>query len=211
MCMTWLIYIYNVYVTWLMHTGEKSMKESLRFFNVTHSYVWYDSIMWMMWFIYIHGTHVTRHDSCVPARIQRRDPLDSIMRLVHICHTTHSCVLYDSFVHMAYMWHDSGIRARNQRRDPWDSMTWHIYMCDVTHSSVWCDHLHQRHTSVMTHAYRQRTGGVIYEKSIMWHIHMWDIIFLYVCHDSSIHVTYVWHDSSICARNHWRNPWYSIM
>ena len=77
--------------------------------DMTHSYVWHDSFIWVTWLI--HMCDLTHSYVWL-------DSFICVTRLIHMCHMTHSYVWHDQFIcvtwlmHMcdmthSYVWHDS--------------------------------------------------------------------------------------------------------
>jgi len=128
---TWLIYACNDsfwHVTWLIQTYKDSLTTRshmwhdvsthatrlIRLWDVTGSYVWYDSfIMW-----HDSSTHAPTHshvwhDSSTHATTRSYVWHDSFIRVIwhiHMCETTHPYVWHDSSTHAtthSYVWHDS--------------------------------------------------------------------------------------------------------
>jgi len=150
MCLMYLC----VGVTGLIHTGD--MTRSLTHMcDMTHSYVWYDSLVCVTWLIcmcdmthsLIHIGDITHsyrwHDSfaCVPWLSHTRDMTHSFVWhywficvpwLIRMCAMTHAYVCHDSCIYVPWLihtrscvWHDSFVR---------------VHMC-VTHSYAWHDWL----------------------------------------------------------------------
>jgi len=137
-CVTWLIrvcdmthsYVRRVSTSYMCqkhthtnescHTYERVMFVTPMHCDVTHSYVWHDaflSVIWLMSHIWMsHVIHI--NESCHTyewAMLHIWISLLSVTWLIYMCDMTHS-----------YVWHDSFI-----------CVTWRIHMCDMTNSYVW--------------------------------------------------------------------------
>jgi len=135
-CVTWLIDLLDVHVydmTIFIHVRYVSLAWHSSFLcvtcvilmcDMTHSYVWHDSIHSCAW-----------HASLL-----------CVIWLTHMCNMTHSYAWRDSF----FMWHDSFLHVTWLIRmsDMTHAYEWHdsflrvtclILTCNMTHSYVWHD------------------------------------------------------------------------
>jgi len=172
------------------------------FCDMSHSCIWYDSVVCVTWLIY----------TCVMT-------LDKDKDSIHVRHDSFICLTWAickcDMTH-PYVWHDS----RWWRRS-YICGIWHVPMCDMTHSYEWHDSficviwLPVRMAILnmwdMSHTYLPRCSFIC----VTWHNHATNVRshkFISVWHESFINVTLliymrdmtypnVWHDS----RPGWRS------
>ena len=147
-CVTWLICICDIRVTWFMHMSEESLQESLRYCDMTHSFVWHDS--------FVSVTYVW-HDSCIRARNHWRDPWDSIIRwdsficgtwTIYMHDVTNLCIRHTHDMTHTYEQEIGGIIPEILWCDTFIRVTWLICICDIYVTRL-------VHTCDMSHSYIQ--------------------------------------------------------
>ena len=84
--------------------------------DMTHSYVWHDSFICVMWLISACDMSVTG--------------------LIHMFDTTHSYVRHDLFICGTWLIHMCDVTRSCVWRDSFICVMWLIHMCDVTRSYV---------------------------------------------------------------------------
>ena len=109
---------------WLCVVWRTHMCGVARMCNMTHSYVWRDSFIFVPWLIHMRDkTHAYVWHG--PFSHLRHFSFMCVTWPIYMCDMTHSCV-----------WHDSLIRVTW----PIQSLTSVlIYICDMTHLYVWHD------------------------------------------------------------------------
>jgi len=100
------------------------------FTRVAHSYLWYDTIICVIWLI--HMCEVTHS-------FVWRVSFICVTWLICMCAMTHSYVWHDSFVGVTWLMCMCDMTHSCVWHDPFICVTWLIHMCDMTHLYVWCD------------------------------------------------------------------------
>jgi len=171
--------------------------------DMTHSYVWHDSITFVTWLIHTWHTHAHEHTVCV--RVVHENP--RVPTYFYMCDMTHSYVCHDSFfmcglftcvTWLIHIWHALA-HAHAQYVYMWRelksselfSYVWHdsficvtrlIHLCDMTRSHM-CHDSCIRHTHTHTHAHTQ----YVYS----WHMRTQKIRLLWALTSSFLHCRYV--------------------
>jgi len=165
----------SVYVTWLIHVHD-----------ITHSYVWHDSLLCVTWLIRICGMACLSvwHGACIP-----------VTWPIHGCDMTHSCVRFDSSMCVTWLviLHINNSLLMHMPChtsmcvDMYDNESCHTYGCRVPYTSM-------SHSSICA-------AG---------HVHPCDmtpscvIKLIYMC---TVTHSYVWYDSFICVIWLFHNVW----
>jgi len=116
-----------------IHTSALDSTESVHMCNMTHSYLWHDPFMCVIWsirmFDAIHS-HVW-HNSSV-----------CVIWLIHMCDMTHSYVWHDSFICVTWLIHMCDMTHSYLWQESFICMTWlsHTGALGSTESSSYTQH-----------------------------------------------------------------------
>jgi len=160
--------------------------------NMTHSYVWHDSLNHSFDTTYSHVWHdsstVTHSGRPCLTRLEVwRDSFICVTRL------THSYVWHDSL--KCVTWLSQSDRLWLPVSYPPRCVTWLIYMCDTTHSFI--------RVTCLIHSHRWRDESDVWCNSLMcvrddsfvrvtWLVRKGDVTHSCVWHDPSIYVSHGW-------------------
>jgi len=144
--------------------------------DMTHSYVWHDSSIWVTWLM--HVCNMTRSYVWY-------NWLLCVTWLIHMCDMTCSYVWHDSSICVTWLIHK--FNMTHPYGFCWYSFTYVttcIYMADSTRS----------YTCGMTHSYLWHDSFIC----VTWHITQDASIYAYIYMCDMTH-SYVWHDLFICV------------
>ena len=115
----------TLFIGWENTVEWDTVKWPIHVCDMTHSYVWHGSFIWVTWLIRM----------CDMAHSYLwHDPFICVTWLIYMCDMTHLYVKYDWFICVIWLIRMCDMTHSYVRRDSFICVTWLIRMWDMTHS-----------------------------------------------------------------------------